>query len=258
MAAADDYLEPLPAYEPNQSLARTIGTLNIIFGAILLCCGACGALNFIVQPVMAPMLQAQNDSMVQQMQAEREERIDRLRLEEKQATTPEEKAKIRARRKAEEARPTPKVPDLTQFVRDKSLLTYGIADSLVGIILNVALLIAGIGLVRLRNWGRVTSLWVAGLKIVCLTGLLAIFLIVVLPSVIEKLGQVFQDVGPGGPPPAVLKQMTTVMTYAYSAGAVIGYIVGLIYPIVILVALTRRSVIAACTEPAVWEIEEPH
>jgi hypothetical protein len=36
------------------------------------------------------------------------------------------------------------------------------------------------------------------------------------------------------------------------------YIVSLIYPIVILVALTRQSVIAACTEPRVWEIKEQH
>jgi len=256
MAAADDYVEPLPAYEPNQGLAKTIGTLNIIFGAILLCCGACGALNFIVQPVMAPVFQAQNQTMMQQIQAEREARIDRLRQEEKEATTAEEKAEIHARRKAEEARPVPKLPDFAKFFRDSSLLAYGIADSLVGIILNIALLIAGIGLVRLRNWGRVMSLWVAALKTVCLTGLLVIFLVWVLPAVVETVREIFQDVGAGAPPGA-LNQMTTFMTYFYSAAAVIGYIVSLIYPIVILVALTRRSVIAACTEPAVWEIEEP-
>jgi hypothetical protein len=256
MSAADDYREPLPAYEPNQSLARTIGTLNIIFGAILLCCGACGALNFIAQPVMAPMFQAQNQAVMQQMQAEREQRIDRLRQEEKDATTQAEKAQIHTRRMAEEARPLPKIPDFTAFFRDWRLMAYGIADALVGIILNIALLIAGIGLVRLRNWGRITSLWVAGLKIVCLTCLLAILLIWVLPAMIEKLRDMFQAVGPGVPP-AALTTATTFMTYGYGVGAVIVYIFSLIYPIVILVALTRRSVIAACTEPAVWEIGEP-
>jgi hypothetical protein len=257
MAAADDYLEPLPAYEPNQSLARTIGTLNIIFGAILLCCGACGALNFIIQPVMAPMFQAQNQTMMQQLQAQREARIDRLRQEEKEAKTPEEKAEIHTRRQAEEARPLPKFPDFTQLFRDSNLLVYGIADALVGITLNIALLIAGIGLVRLRNWGRLMSLWVAGLKIVCLTGLLVLFLVWVLPAVIEKVSEIFQDMGTAAPPGA-LKQMAMFMTYFYSAAAVIAYIISNIYPIVVLVTLTRRSVIAACTEPAVWEIEEPH
>src|SRR5262245_5554921 len=139
MTAADDYAEPLPAYEPNQSLARTIGSLNIIFGAILLCCGACGALNFIAQPAMAPMFQAQNQGFVQQMQAERDARIDRLRQEEKEATTPEEKAEIHARRKAEEARPLPKLPDFTQFLGNSTLLAYGIVDAVTGIILNIAL-----------------------------------------------------------------------------------------------------------------------
>jgi hypothetical protein len=257
MTAADDYLEPLPAYEPNQSLARTIGTLNIIFGAILLSCGACGALNAVAQPVVAPMFQAQNQSLVQEMQAKRDARIDRLRQEEKEATTPEEKAEIHARRQAEEARPLPKVPDFTEFFRDSRLLGYGIADSLIGIILNIALLIAGIGLVRLRNWGRVMSLWVAGLKIICDTCLLAILLIWVLPAMIERIRDWFQTMGSGAPP-AALTTATTFLTYVYGVGAVIGYILSLIYPIVILVALTRRSVIAACTQPAVWEIEEPH
>src|SRR5437868_6378994 len=135
MATADDNVEPLPVYEPNQSLARTIGTLNIIFGAILLCCGACGALNFIVQPVMAPAFQAQNQAAMQQIEAEREARIDRLRQEEKEAKTAEEKAQIHARRKAEEARPVPKLPDFAKFFQDSSLLAYGIADALVAIVL---------------------------------------------------------------------------------------------------------------------------
>jgi hypothetical protein len=257
MSAADDYVEPLPAYEPNQSLARTIGTLNIIFGAIMLACGACGTLNLILQPVMRPMFQAQNRVAMQQFQAEREERIDRLRQEEKEAKTPAEKAEIQARRKAEEARPLPKVPDPTKFFQAGHFLAYGIADALVGIVLNLALLIAGIGLVRLRTWGRVMSIWVAALKIFCLTGLLVWFLIWVLPAIVEKASEMFTDMGAGGPPGA-LTPVRTAMAYAWGIGFVLAYIVSLIYPIVILAILTRRSVIAACTEPAVWEIEEPH
>jgi hypothetical protein len=261
IADGDDGFEPLPVYEPNQSLAKTIGTLNIIFGAILLACGACGALNLVMQPIMGPMFQAQHQAAMSELQAQHERRIDRLRQEEKEATTPEEKAAIRTRRTAEEARPLPKVPDFTEFFRDTRFLAYGIVDTLGGIILNIGLLIAGIGLVRLRNWGRVMSLWVAALKIVCATCLLAILLVWAIPAMVEKFRQMIEEMAassPPGMPPAAINQMMTFITYVWAAWAVIMYVVALIYPIVILVALTRRSVIAACTEPAVWEIEESH
>jgi hypothetical protein len=259
MPAADDYVEPLPVYEPNQSLARTIGTLNIIFGAISLACGACGTLNLLLQPVMRPVFQAQARMATQQLEAERERRIDRLRQEEKEATSQAEKAEIHARRKAEEARPLPKVPDPMRFFQGGHLLAYSIADALVGIILNIGLLIAGIGLVRLRNWSRVMSIWVATVKILCLTGLLVWLLLWVLPVMVENAGKMFQDMGAaGGAPPGALTPVTTAMTYLWGIGFVLVYIVSLIYPIVILATLTRRSVIAACTEPTVWEIEEPH
>jgi hypothetical protein len=257
VVAADDYAEPLPAYEPNQGLAKTIGTLNIIFGALMLACGACGTLNLIIQPMVGPFFQAQNQATMQGLQAQREERIDRLRQEEKEAVTPEEKAEIHARRKAEEDRPLPKLPDPTQFLRGSNLLAYGIADALVGLILNLALLIAGIGLVRLRNWGRLMSVWVAGIKIFCLTALLVALLVWVLPAMVQNARQMFEDMG-AHPNPAALAQMTSVMTYVWGAAFVLSYIVSLIYPIVILATMTRRSVIAACTEPAVWEVEEPH
>src|SRR5262249_33789258 len=110
MTAGNINAEP-PPYEPNPSLARTIGTLNMGFGAILLACGAFGTVNMMFKPVMGQLFQAQNRFVVQQMQSHRYARDIGLRQAEEKTTDPQEKAEINAQRKAEKARPIPKLPD---------------------------------------------------------------------------------------------------------------------------------------------------
>src|SRR5215471_1940587 len=58
----------LSGVEPNPSAAKTIGVLNIVFGACLLLCGLCCGLYMTAVAAMGPMMAVQQQQVQQQMQ----------------------------------------------------------------------------------------------------------------------------------------------------------------------------------------------
>jgi hypothetical protein len=259
----DDIDSQPPFHErgPKTAIPKTIGILNIVFGSLLLLCAVCSALNLAIQPALGPMFAAQQQQFQQVQQADRQQKLDQLEKEEQAAKNKEEKAAVQARHKALKDQPLVKMPDMTKFTQDPTFQAYGIADAVTGLILNILLVVSGIGLLSLKEWARRLGLWVAALKIVFLFVLYGIFIVVVVPRVTEAFTSVFREMmdemaktaPPGQPVPgkADLEQMGTILGLVYTGGAIVMIIFGVIYPVVMLVLLSRPRVKAACAAAAI-------
>ena len=93
--------------------------------------------------------------------------------------------------------------------------------AVIGLLLNIFLLTCGIGLLKERNWGRTWSLGYAVLGIIHTVG--------------GAIGAViFAQAGPAA--------------MGAGFGAIIGTAIGVIYPICILIFLTRPNVVEALKE----------
>jgi len=265
--SADEYRdlpEGFPGITRNVSACKTIGTLNIIFGAGLLLLGLCCGLQLFAQMTLAPMFTAQSQQQMQAaLIAERQQQVQRLRDQEKAAKSDEEKAELQTQIKNLEAMPPPKMPDFTKVygTDDPRVVGYWITDFVSGMILNLLLLISGIGLLTVKEWGRKLGVWVAGLKIVRLLALYGFAIIVIVPLTTERIIQMMKEMQenfPPGPQKAApsLEEMATVMGTMMTVSFVATIVLGAIYPVVALIVLTRPSVKAACTMPPSDDYQE--
>jgi hypothetical protein len=251
----DDTLSPFPPVPPKPGTAKFIGTLSIIIAACWILCGTCSGLQLSAQSAFGPMMAAQQQQMQATLEAERAAQLQNLRDREKAAQTDQDKAKIQAEIKTLQAQPVPKFPDMTKLWIDDRLLAYFAVDICTGLILNAILLIAGIGLVNLKEWGRVTGLWVLAIKIVRLVILYGIGILVIVPIMTQKFIDFFEELGkqmPQGQPGAATQQMAqmgatmgTMMTVSM-AGIIVG---GFLLWGTMLWFLSRPGVKVACTTP---------
>jgi hypothetical protein len=253
--------------EPQPGPARAIGSLNIVFGCFLFLMGLL-YLSWIGPSFAAnrPFRLEQGDAqnLYDQMHAEL---VRQFHAREAAATTTDEKGKVREERIAFEAGHQTDLErrlDLPAINRDLLWISwYSWADFVTGPVLNLLMLAAGIGLTQLRIWARKLAVWVAVLKIVRLILLTAIFVVVVVPHT----GRAMKAIAPTKLGAAIVAQLNAdhaartggtavrlntrdfvpgVTAIAY-AGAILGLMLGLIYPVVTLVVLTRPGVKAACS-----------
>jgi hypothetical protein len=265
MSQTPDYdsqhTEELPGIRPNPSAAKTMGTLNIIFGAGLFLIGMCCGVYFVSISAFSSAFAPQQQMQMQQaMQAQRQQQLQRLKDQEKAAKTAQEKAKLQAEQKRIEAQPLPEMPDFTKMyaMDEPHVMRFWTVEILSGLILNVLMLIAGIGLVAIKNWGRALGIWVALLKVVRLAALYTFNIVVLVPIYTQRFVDVMEEMakamaaqggaGAGGPPPG--GQFAQVMGTMMTTSAVSMIVLGAIYPVTALIVLTRPSVKAACRMPA--------
>lgn len=248
---ADSDLPVTPFREPNTGVPKTIGILNIVFGVLLLLCGVCSGLNVVTQSAFGPMIAAQQKQIQQALEAERQAKLKKLQEQEEAAEDEQEKAKIQAQQKVVRAQPMPVAPDTSKFMTAPGVQGYMIADALSGIALNVLMIISGIGLLALKEWGRLVAVWVAAIKVIRLVAIYGYFALAVAPVMAQQFRAMFEEMakaappGPKAPSPEELAQISTVMG-ATMTGTAIGMIVlGSIYPVVVLILLTRARVKAA-------------
>jgi hypothetical protein len=232
--------------------------MNIVVASLLLLCQLCSSLSMVMQK---PMMDMQQQQFQQAMQMERQQQLERLQNQENASNDEKEKAELRAKQKAIQAQPLPKMPDFTRFAKDFEHPGFSIADLATGFVLNILMLVSGMALCRYKEWGRVTAIWVAALKIILLMAFYTFFALVMVPDMAKGFNTMFREMfdemakaAPPGqkvpaPPPADLAQMGTFMGIAMTATAVGMIIFGSIYPIIVLIALTRPRVRAVCSLP---------
>lgn len=265
---ASDHLHPDGLILPTPQPAKVIGILNIVFALIAMGMGLCCSVYTLMLPIVMPMAQAQQQQVIAQQEASRQANLASLRAEEQAAPTEEAKLAFRARIQAIENAPQPASPEV-DFVKlglqDPRYIGHFAIDLASNLILNLLMFIAGIGLIRIKEWGRTLGIWVAALKIVRLLALTASLVVVVVPFVTQKAAAFVAEIeaqeaarrGQPGPLPSDIPPRELAELIKTAAGGATGYafgmlILGAIYPAISLVVLTRPGVKVACLpqEPA--------
>jgi hypothetical protein len=248
---------------PNPQVPRTFGILNIIFGILLLLFGAYQVVMLFVGPKIQSAMIAGMKEQQASKQAVREARIAALKKKEEAAKTKEEKDPITEEREELEKNPEPDVSaimgEAVNISSDKRIVKYTAVEATSGIILNVMMLISGIGLLRMAEWGRRLALGVAWLKILRWAAIVTYTLIVIVPISTAMTQKMLQQIekqakaksGGGTPfPMAILAQATAVATAVMS---VVTALFASIYPVLSLWFLTRpptRAAILARAKPS--------
>ena len=260
MANADGYVLPKPG------IPKTLGILNVIFGVLLVLVGICTIGSLVAAPAM--MQFAEKTVKEAQSKVEAQQKAEDKAFEEREAAakTDEEKQAIeKERADAKAARPQLNQMDLsaaTDVLKNPTVMAYTYGGLVTGLILQVVLLISGIGLIRLRPWGRTLALWWAGLQIVQVAILMVANLAVVLPisrasteKQIEKLEANAKAPG-AGPAQASALQMTKAMAPLQVPMAVGTSLGGMIYPVIVLILLNTNGARAACLPRKIENIED--
>jgi hypothetical protein len=240
---------------PNTGIPRTFGLLNVIFGVMLLLGGIGSVAWVLMAPTIGKVMQAQRRETLAKAKAEREARIADLKKQEAAAKTEAEKEQLRTEREAAESVPEPpEPPDVTIWdtYADLRYRAYFCGEVSLGIVLNIAMIVAGAGLLATAEWGRRLAIGVAWGKIVRLVAMAVITLTVIVPMTAEytqpSLDKIAAQARLGGP--AMSNQMAQVMPILGAVGAVGFTVVGSIYPGLAIWFLTRPRARAACAGPA--------
>ncbi|MGP0065561.1 MAG: hypothetical protein ACLQGP_18395 [Isosphaeraceae bacterium] len=245
---------------PNPQIPRTFGLLNIIFGVILLLVGVGTAVSYALGPTFMRLFQEQMAKQQADLKAKRDAQIADLKNQEDAAKTKEEKEALKARRDVVEAMPQPNIPDLTEMsgmnvMSDRRLAIYYFSEIGAAILLNILMIIAGAGLIALKEWGRRMSLWVAWLKILRWAAMVVMAFVLVLPITMEKMTRTFEKLldqsRPAGAAPPI--KASELARYSAISGGILVVLVaigGSIYPALSLWFLTRPRARAACLPAA--------
>ncbi len=258
--------------EATSSLPRSlkiIGVLNLLCGSALLLCGM--GVFWLIGPFLVENSPFQlNPVETRQIAAEmRKQMIEDARRDERAATNAATKERLRKVRN--ELETTPENLEVTlDFQRINASLPwlsrYIWAEILTGPILNLLMMFGGVGLILGKKWSQTLTLGVASLKILRLA-LLSLFLgLVVVPGVRGTMDdfartrfarlivrQAIESRNADGIPTAQVElseivQILTALCYGY---ALMSLAIGAIYPVIILILLTRTHSTQPISQPTV-------
>jgi hypothetical protein len=246
---------PLIAVTPNRAIPKVLGILSIVFASLLLLGSGCQLLASIMSPALSKAIQDATKKVEEQQKAKQAADVKKIEEEEKAAKTEDEKAELRDLKKAMAAPPAPAVPmiDISRFMTDPMLNGWVWFDHLTALFANIALLVAGIGLVCFKPWGRTLGIWTAVVKIIRLAlvyGYCAIYIVPPFAKILgEEVGKMFiQQAQAGGrpvPPNLTPEFFTRIYVITYSIMCVAMIVFGSIYPAVMIWLLNKRSAKAA-------------
>ena len=250
MSTADGYVLPKPG------IPKTLGILNVIFSVLLILAGLCTIGSLAAAPAL--MQFAEKTVKDAQAKAETREKADQKAFDDREAAakTDEEKQAVqkeRADAKATQPRINPMdMSAATDVLKNPTIMAYTYGGLVSGLILHIALLVSGIGLIRLTSWGRSLAVWWAGLQIVQIAILLVVNIALVLPinkattdKQIEKLEAAAKAQG-AGPAEANALQLAKTMTSLATPMAVGSSLFFMIYPVIVLILLNTAGARAAC------------
>lgn len=257
--------EPPPEpITPRPGLLRAVGVCNLVFGGLLLVFGA-GSL-FLLVPFLSENQPFQvNPALANEVADDiRREMVATLRQRESTSRSEPEKRRLAVVRAELQSVRTDlsRQLDLPRVNDDLSWISrYLWINILSGPPLNLALILAGIGLARRRRWGLLLALWTAALKLVRLLTLGLLLAIVVVPSTADAadrfartdFGRAFVNHARDQQDPFAtsaihfnpeeLARILSACGYGYAAMA--GALSAL-YPAALLLVLSRPAARAAC------------
>ena len=136
------------------------------------------------------------------------------------------------------------------------MTSYTIADAGTGLVLNLMMMAAGIGLVRRKSWGVSLGIATAWGKIVRLIALYSYFALAVVPILSQQMGQLVgemmaqqqQAIGRPMPPGMDTAMLVKIYFITYTITAVAMILLGSIYPAISLWLLYKPAARAACED----------
>ena len=191
------------------------------------------------------------------------------------ARTDAERKRLNKQRLEVEAK-HPRVKDEVDFPKANAelslsqLKTYLWLDVLGGPVLNLLLVFSGVGLILRKNWARLLALAIAALKLVRLVALTALLVGSVIPHLSAALDslmdtdmgrqvitraiqrqQAQQGAPPGGPQPSP-DEIAHALRGVSTGFAIFFACFGSVYPLVVLILLTRPGARAATVRDESW------
>ena len=221
-------------------------------------CVGCSGVYMLMAAAFLPTMQAAQQGMQQQVEKERQSKINKLKAEEDKAETPAEQDQLKAEREQLENAPSAKMPDMSKLYgfNDRRVTGYFAIDFGTALVLNVMLLISGIGLLGLKPWARRLGIYTSIAKIARLVVLYTGYIVVIMPIQVAAMTEMIAEMsriqprGPQGPPP---QQMGTMMGLGMTMYAVVFVLLAIIYPAISWYLLCRPSVKAACVDPGTYD-----
>ncbi len=247
--------DPSPPIEPDSYTAKTLGILNVVLRpGGLMACGVCQ--NFYA---MLPSLAGFANDAVIQDQAKRGRgpaRPEDPGVEGQgkgRRRESSERDEIKADREAleAEAEVKPQRPTMLSApgLKDPRFLGHFLVDLISNLALNLLLLISGVGLIFLRSWGRMLAVVVAWVKIVRLFVLAVSVTLVVAPFAATVLSAMEKDMAAAAPKAPPGPSIAAAVSMGLTAAAWGMFVVGTVYPAVLIWLLGRPSVRLACASP---------
>ncbi len=242
---------------PNPQVPRTFGILNIVFGILLLLFAAYSIAMQVIGPKFQNAVMAQMKEQQASKKAERDAKIGELKKKEEAAKTKEDKESITDEREALERHVEPDVAaimgDAMGMAQDPRIVRYTYVEGIAGVLLNLLMVISGVALLRMADWGRRLALGVACLKILRWVSIMVFTLVVIVPMTGQTTQKMFSEINkqakansPGGASPipmTLLSQFAAILT---AVTAVASALIASIYPALSLWFLTRPATRAAC------------
>lgn len=236
--------------EPNRGIPGALGVLNIIFGLVLLLSGLCCGLSVFSLAAFSGMAnQAQFQAQIEEAWKQQQERnLARMQQQLDAAADPARKQEIERQMQKMREMQAPKIDVAAIYgIKDPKVVAFWTIDAVSGIVINLLMVIAGIGLVARSEWGRKMSIAVAIIKLLRLAGLYGYAAMAVLPTMVRDSAKALHDLAASAPqndaqPLPPLAEMAQQMGSVGLVVLVVFALLAAIYPALLLFLLTRPSV----------------
>jgi hypothetical protein len=241
---------------PNPRIPRNLGLMNLIFGGILLLFGAGQAALTYYGPKWFEGFEDQIQEQFKAQNAEREAKIAELTEKLKAAKTEDEKKDFETQLVSLQKKPQldPKLFEEAKGLQtDSRIVAYTYTEMATGVILNILMIVSGVGLLMLAEWARRLAVAVAWLKILRWVTIVGATAFVILPITTAKMQPMLQRMqvqvggGPGGGGGTSVALMATQMQFVVGiVTTVASAVIAAIYPVFLIWFLTRPNARAAC------------
>jgi hypothetical protein len=243
---------------PNPQVPRTFGMLNIVFGGLLLLMGVGYLAFYVISPTFTKRIMAEAEKQQAVQKAQRETKLAELKRQEDAAKTKEEKENFQSERDLLEKNNEPDIADFSDITNfniysDIRLTIYYFSEVIAGIVLNVLMVISGVGLLGLAEWARRLAVAVAWAKILRWVAMLIVTMVLVLPITTQKMQKFFDKIeqqtkarAGGRATPFPMGSMAQFTAISGAVTVVFEAVVFSIYPGLSIWFLTRPRVRAAC------------
>src|SRR6185312_8965737 len=173
--------------QTNPRIPSSLGTLNVIFGAILLLYALGSVAWTIGAPIVTAHIFGQTEAARLREKTERKASLADLKKRETAETSVAKKAELKQEIAALETAINLEFGD-DEDEREQNDLRLTVpywVDTILGLLLSVLMIVSGAWLMSLRERGRTLALWVAGIKLVWLIVNFGYALTVTIPLSVE-------------------------------------------------------------------------